>query len=242
MPSGDAPLLSVVMPAYGELPNLRHLLPRLRVLSAQLGVALELLIVLPVEAPEAEMEEVRRLGGQPLRRHPTDSFGDAIRSGLAAIAPSAVAVVTMDADGSHSPETIARLWERRGDAHVVVASRYVLGGSSDNSTVLRCMSRSLNVVYSLVLGIRCRDISTNFKLYRAQDLRRVQLECNDFDVVEELLFAVRRLHGSAFRICEIPDRFHSRQHGVTKRRLGPFILSYLRTLLRLRLLANRRQG
>lgn len=228
--------LAVVMPAYGELPNLRELLPRLVDVAAMVpGLRLDVHPVLPVEASEAEVQELTALGAHPVRRGPTDSFGDAIRSGIAAADESAQFVIIMDADGSHSPETIPRLLEALGDADVAVASRYTHGGSSDNAFVLRLMSRLLNDSFRLILGIGCTDLSTNFKLYRRVDLAQIRLTCRDFDVVEEILFRLKQLHGGHLRIVEVPDRFHERRHGETKRRLGPFIVSYMTTLLRLRL-------
>ncbi len=141
----------------------------------------------------------------------------------------------MDADGSHDPATISRLVARADEADVVVASRYVAGGRSDNGLALRAMSRSLNLAYGLVLGLRCRDLSTSYKLFRYSDVSAVDLTCHNFDIVEELLFRVSRRVGPGFRIVEIPDYFHERDEGETKRQLGPFVASYLVTLMRLRI-------
>ncbi len=97
------------------------------------------------------------------------------------------------------------------------------------------MSRLLNVVYALVLGIQCRDISTNFKLYYREDIFGLPLRCRNFDVIEEILVHISAKYGSSLVITEVPDHFHDRKYGVTKRRLGPFTLSYILTLIRLRL-------
>lgn len=233
------PLLSIVIPAFDELPNLRELLPRIAAVTEQISEAVEVLVVVRAAPSDAEVAFIQQCGGRAIRRNPTDCFGDAIRSGIAALSDQSTLTVFMDADGSHAPETLPRLLAAARNGHVVIASRYAAGGSSENTMLLRAMSRALNLVYALVLGINCRDISTNFKLYQSKDLREVTLSCRDFDVVEELLFAVRSIHRKDFQVVEVPDRFHNRVHGVTKRRLGPFILSYIRTLLRLRLRSRR---
>jgi len=223
------------MPAYGEIANLRVLLPQIhRTLPAEVHGPVEILVVLPDFAPHSEQEEVVRLGGKPILRSPSNSFGDAIRCGLSAVSPGSAWVVLMDADGSHDPATIARLLDVDARADVVVASRYVEGGSTANSVGLRIMSRALNGVYARVLGIDCRDISTNFKRYRGDDLASIELASSDFDVVEELFFRLKVHHGGAFTVVEIPDHFRERASGRTKRRLGPFIISYVVTLVRLR--------
>ena len=226
---------SVVMPAYDELMNLTWLLPRVhQALRDAHAVPGEVLVILPGFADDAEIDAITALGGRVVIREPSNSFGDAIRSGLAAVSPDSRFVVVMDADGSHSPETIPRLLAAPSDVDVVVASRYVTGGSTENSFTLRAMSRALNLAYGLVLGIKCRDVSTNFKRYRADDVRDAALSGRDFDVVEELFLRVKLRHGSDFRILEIPDHFAERKAGSTKRQLGPFIVSYLTSLARLR--------
>jgi dolichol-phosphate mannosyltransferase len=229
--SGGVVRLSVLTPAYDEMPNLRELLPSIqRSLAAVSGLSAEILVVVPGFTSDADRKEIAGLGGTPVVRGPSDSFGDAIRSGIAAIDPASDLVVIMDADGSHDPASIPRLLAEAAHAHVVVASRYTHGGTTDNSMALRFMSRSLNLAYRAILGINCRDVSTNFKLYRAEDLRAVTLTMSNFDIVEELMFRLKVIHGKQFLIKEIPDRFFERRHGVTKRRLGPFIVSYLKTL------------
>ncbi len=227
--------VSIVTPAYDELANLRELLPRLHgVLESEPGVDAEVLVVLPDWAPQVEQDEIAALGATPVLRAPTDSFGDALRSGFAAARGASDYVITLDADGSHDPETLRAMLAAAPNAHVVIGSRYVAGGATDNAFLLRLMSRALNVVYGRVLGINCKDISTNYKLYRRDDLAKISLRCRDFDVVEEIMFRLKDIHGRSFRVIEVPDHFHERKHGVTKRRLGPFVVSYILTLVRLR--------
>jgi dolichol-phosphate mannosyltransferase len=142
----------------------------------------------------------------------------------------------MDADGSHNPMTVRKLLkETSGEkVDVVIASRYVDGGSTDNQYLLKLMSKTLNFVYGKVLGINAQDISTNFKLYSSKELKKVSLTCNEFDILEELLLKLKRQKFNDFSIIEVPDHFHNRVHGVSKRKLGPFIVGYVITLFRLR--------
>ena len=233
--------LSVVMPAYEELPNLREVLPNvISVLSGVTDLTFEILVVLPVSVSTEEQEAIVGLGAIPVVRGPSDSFGDALRSGFAQASTDSDFVVTLDADGSHDPVTIPVMLAATPGADVVIGSRYVTGGSTDNSVMLRMMSKALNFAYGRVLGIACHDISTNYKLYRREDLSKIYLECRDFDVVEEILFRLKALHGEAFKVVEVPDHFRERKHGETKRRLGPFVVSYLGTLVRLRWQTRRR--
>lgn len=232
----DRRSLAVVLPSYDEDENLKTLLPELSaVLDGIDGFDTTILVVVRADPDPTTLDGVRELGAIPVVRGPSDSFGDAIRSGIASVPPDVEFVIFMDADGSHPPATIPRLLEYADSHDVVVASRYVHGGQSDYGPVLRGMSRSLNLCFRLVLGIDCKDVSTNFKLYKRAQLQHITLTCDKFDVVEEILFRLQRLVGKkSFRIHEVPDRFHERRSGSSKRQLGPFVVSYVVTLVRLR--------
>ena len=95
------------------------------------------------------------------------------------------------------------------------------------------MSRLLNLGYSLVLGLKIKDVSTNFKLYRSSALLVDELQCENFDIVEEILARALRAK-KGLKVVEVPDHFFERKAGESKRKLGPFIASYLLTLYRLR--------
>lgn len=233
--SGKTGFASIVMPAFNELENLRELIPTLfQELSSAGQHEFEIIVVLPSAVDDAEVQEVAELGANPVRRGPTNTFGDAIRSGFAQVSDRAEWIVAMDADGSHPPATVIRLLSQPPSADVVVASRYVHGGTTDNPWHLRAMSRGLNFTYSVILGLKCRDVSTSFKRYRANDVRELDLTCDNFDIVEEIFLRIKLLHGRDFSVVEIPDHFSERRHGTTKRSLGPFIASYIGTLVRLR--------
>ena len=233
--------LAVVLPAYDEMASLRLLLPELgSVVAALPDHDAVIHVVLRSAESEVDQQEIRDLGAVPVLRGPTDSFGDAIRTCISSVPADVDLVIFMDADGSHSPATIPALLEHAASNDVVVASRYVKGGRSDNGPVLRGMSRTLNLGFRLVLGIPCQDVSTNFKLYHRHQLQQITLTCENFDIVEEILFRLHWQAGRAeFRVHEVPDYFRERTHGDSKRQLGPFVASYLLTLVRLRMSIGR---
>lgn len=225
--------LSVVLPAYMEEENLRLLLPRITRTLESLGISWEVIVV-DTATPFDKTADVCRLHGCTcVSRQGGDDFGDAVRTGIARTAGEFI--IFMDADGSHPPEFLADLWQHRGEGDVVVASRYVRGGATENPRFLVWMSRMLNVSYSTVLGLECRDVSNSFKLYRGADLRSLDLVCDHFDIIEEILYKLRQ-RNPRLRIHEIPFTFKKRMFGETKRNLLAFILSYAYTMIRLRCL------
>ena len=223
--------LSVILPSYNEEENLRLLLPRIRRACADLTDAHEILVVDTVAPMDGTPELCAEQGVRYVARTGGNLYGDAIRTGIAEARGHRV--IFMDADGSHPPHFLHDLWARRDEAEIVVASRYVKGGFTENSAALVWMSWIVNVGYRVVLGIRCKDVSNSFKLYPGPALKELELRCGNFDVVEEILYKMVK-RNPRFRIVEVPFSFKKRMFGQTKRNLLAFIFSYVVTLFRLR--------
>lgn len=231
MTTAQIPRYSVVLPAYLEEENLRLLLPRIHTVMQSVGQPYEVVVVDTVEPLDATESVCQEHGVRYLHRAPSNSFGDAMRTGLAQARGEWI--VWMDADGSHGPEFIPSLLSHVPGSDVVIASRYIAGGHTENSLALRLMSRALNVSYALVLGLRCKDVSNSFKVYRAEMVKGLVLRCDNFDIIEELLFKLKKCHPRLI-IHEVPFTFKKRMFGETKRSLVAFMLTYLLTMLRLR--------
>ncbi len=227
---------SVVLPSYREAENLKNLLPKLHQAFAQLSGRYEIVVADTKDAMDDTPEVCNRYGAKHVSRGPTNCYGDAVRSGIAA--SSGKHIVFMDADGSHSPTFVAFLAEHRGQYDVVIASRYMQGGSTDNGFLLRMMSRILNVTYSVVLGLPCKDVSNSFRMYNGDLLRSLPLQCDNFDIVEEILVRMRLARGR-LSFKEVPTHFNERECGETKRSLVRFVASYLSTMARLWLLSRK---
>jgi len=228
--------LSVVIPAYLEEENLRVVLPRLTAVLRGTGRSFEVLVV-DTEQPIDQTREVCSGAGVTYcPRHGGNTYGDAVRTGI--VAAQGELIVFMDADGSHTPEFIPRLLEHAATHDIVIASRYVAGGATENPAALIWMSRALNRIYTLVLRIPCRDVSNSFKLYRASLLGDLALECRHFDIVEEILVKCS-VKKRPLLIKEVPFVFKARMFGITKRDLVTFMLSFFVTLVRLWLMKVR---
>lgn len=225
------PALSVVLPAYLEEENLRLLLPRIASVLVELGIGSEIIVIDSMTPLDGTVAVAKAAGAIAIARAGGNSYGDAVRTGITA--SRGEWVVFMDADGSHPPEWIAKLFAARDGHDLVIASRYVESGFTENALTLVLMSRALNWTYSVVLGIPVKDVSNSFRLYRGDMLRALRLACNNFDIVEELLIKLLRAHPS-LGILEIPFTFKKRMFGDSKRNLLAFALGYVFTLLKLR--------
>jgi len=240
--------ISIVIPAYDELLNLRVLLPEVHKVLVDLPhyYPNEVLVVLPSFARTNEITEINRLGAKTVIRMPTNSFGDAIRTGFAAVSSSSEFVVTLDADGSHNPSIIPKMLAVVTGAHVVTGSRYTEGGTTDASLLGLILSRLLILAFSTVFGRTLSDHG-NFKLYRKTSITDIELSGKNFDVIQELLFKIKIRYGRGFVIKEVPYHLSQRNTGRPKRKILRYIISYLKTLTKLlfmkaklRFIANRK--
>jgi dolichol-phosphate mannosyltransferase len=225
--------LTILIPAYKEAENLEIVIPKLKKSLEILDIRHQILVVDSAESSDDTLDVCNRYKVNYIVREPGNSYGDAIRSGIANA--SGEYLVIMDADGSHEPDFIRILWKYRIKNDVVIASRYIKGGSTENSKLLNFMSRILNISYRIILQLDCKDVSNSFKLYKSQDLKSLSLICNEFDMVEEILFKLKKLNNQ-IKIKEVPYTFKRRITGESKRNLVLFIFKYAFTLVRLRLM------
>lgn len=224
--------LSVIIPAYMEEENLRILLPRISRVLGKIGCVSECIIVDSNERLDDTELVCIENNVKYVSREGADSYGDAVRTGIKFA--QGKYIIFMDADGSHSPEFIQDLYKKRDCADVIIASRYIRQGNSDNSLILKAMSRALNMSYSLVFGINAKDISNSFKLYNAEVFNNIYLVSSNFDIIQEILIKARR-NKVSLSILEVPYTFKQRMFGRTKRNLLLFMLGYFITMIKLRL-------
>jgi len=229
-------LIEIYIPAFEEFENLATLLPELtREINKIEKYRFRIFVILRLSEESDSVQMVSKLGAHVILRSPDNSFGSAISSGIRNLNKNSVYTIFMDADGSHSPKRIQDLISEIAisNADVVIASRYVEGGSSDNKNYLILMSRLLNFIYAKVLGIKSSDSSTNFKIYKTSNLLNLDLRAKNYDIIQEILLKLR-INKEDLKIVEIPDHFGERRLGKSKRKLSIFILTYIFTLMRLR--------
>ncbi len=215
--------ISVLVLARNEAENLESLLPEVsRVLSAA-GHDYDITVV--DAASRDGTEAVARRHGASVIQQSAPGYANALRQGIAACAGDAI--LTIDADMSHRPSFILDLLDRRDDAEILIASRYVAGGSADMPASRIVLSRVLNVLFGRLLGIDVRDMSSGFRLYDRRIAQSLDARGEHFDVLPELVaLALEAGH----RVVEVPFHYHPRDAGVSKARVIAFGPSYVRTL------------
>ncbi|MEO8054193.1 MAG: glycosyltransferase [Acidobacteriota bacterium] len=228
--------LSVVIAAYNERENVVPLTERLVRTLDGLGADWELLYV--VEGTDGTREVLDAIAGgnrrvKVLYREKPAGLGAAFRRGFAAVRADADFVVTMDADLNHQPEEIPALLAAReaAGADIVVGSRFVHGSSVSGIPLWKeALSASMNATMRVLWGLKTRDKTSGFRVYRTEALRSLSFRNDNFAFLPEMLIDANH---RGFSIVEAPIRFTVRVHGVSKMHIARTSRSYL-SLLRSR--------
>ena len=134
-------------------------------------------------------------------------------------------VFEMDADFSHNPDDLPRLYHACADEgfDVAVGSRYVSGVNVVNWPMGRVlMSYYASRYVQFVTGIPVRDTTAGFKCYRRRVLETVDLDAIRFKGYAfqiEMKFTAYKL---GFKIKEVPVIFVNRREGTSKMSGGMF--------------------
>jgi dolichol-phosphate mannosyltransferase len=132
------------------------------------------------------------------------------------LASSAPYLAVIDADLQHDETLVPQLLEtaKREDADVVVASRYMEGGSTGDLAAERVRISRLASALAQLVCQGLTDPMSGFFLVRRSFLERVvrRMYGRGFKILLDLLAAAR---GGA-RIVELPYRMRRREHGESK--------------------------
>ena len=134
-------------------------------------------------------------------------------------------IFEMDADFSHNPDDLSRLYEACSidGADLSIGSRYCKGISVVNWPIGRViMSYYASVYVRTVLGMKVYDTTAGFKCYKRKvletiDLDQVRMKGYGFQI--EMKYSTYVL---GFRIKEVPVIFVDRTEGTSKMSSGIF--------------------
>lgn len=208
----------MVIPTYNEAANLAWIVGRLR--RAEPDV--EILVVDDnspdgtgdladdLAATDAHLHVIHRTEKAGLGAAYLHGFGWALEQGYDVIGE-------MDADGSHQPEELGRLLAALTGADLVIGSRWVPGGSVVNWPLSRqVLSRGGNLYVRLLLGIRVKDATAGFRLFRRTTLEKIELASVESAGYVFQTDLVTRTVRAGLRVVEVPIEFVERVRGASK--------------------------
>lgn len=225
---------SIVLLAYNEAENLKILLPRINRVVQKMGIDYEILIIDSAE-PTDNTQDIAEANGARYIPQEEPHYGGAFRTGIKYVTKEHMLV--LDADGSHDPRDIPAIHRKYAKGYdMVIGSRYVKGGVSNDSKSSFVMSKILNTTMRIVIGVKAKDISTSYRLYDAKQIKEVDLVRDNYDVLQEVILKMKinkRKKYQKFRIGETPIVFNKRMYGESKRQLFKFIKGYIVTVFML---------
>ncbi len=223
--------VSVALLAYQEAENLSFLLPEIIEKLKRINEDYEIIVV-DTEKPLDNTEEIcRQFDNIVYINQKYPKFGGALKTAIECASYDKFLI--MDSDGSHNPDDIPRIYEMfMTGADVVIGSRYVAGGVTNDSKLSVLMSRFLNFIFRNIIGVKTKDISTDFRMYDTKQIKNLKLTCENYEVLQEILLYMK-LNNRTLVIKEVPIVFNKRVFGKSKRKLLKFIICYLKNIFKL---------
>jgi dolichol-phosphate mannosyltransferase len=212
-----APELSIIVPTFNEQANIPILVERL----ARLLTSCDWEIVFVDDnSPDGTAAAARAIGETDSRVRCIRRIG---RRGLAGaclegmLSSQARYVAVMDADLQHDEAQLVPMLDtlRTGRADLVVASRYLEGGSAAGLSKQRSrVSRWSTALVHHLLGIELTDpMSGHFMIRRdAVEELAPALSSQGFKILLDIMATAR----GRLRTVELPSEFRERQHGESK--------------------------
>lgn len=223
--------LAVIIPTFNEAENSRIVIP-------QIHSALKTnytTVIVDDNSPDGTQAVIKELAKTyPIKlisRPEKKGLASAVIDGMKSI--EADAYIVMDADLSHPPEMLPKLRSQIEIYDLVVASRYVKGGSAPGWPLKRrIVSRIATMLARPVTPVK--DATSGFFAIRRECLQDVNLTPLGFKIGLECF-----VKGNWKSFSEIPFAFIDRRHGqskLSKREL----FAYIRQVLHLYAYALRR--
>ena len=122
----------------------------------------------------------------------------------------------MDADFSHSPNTIPLMLDQLKTSDFVIGSRYMKGGKSDYTGYRKWISLVANHVARIILGIKIHECTTSFRAFRValfNSLNLSAIKSNGYSFFFECVYELKCVGAD---LTEVPIHFKDRFHGNSK--------------------------
>jgi len=210
----------VIVPTYNEIENIEAIIRAVFVLDKAFDV-----LVVDDNSPDGTAQKVRELQAEyPDRlflevRAGKSGLGTAYVHGFKwAIAKKYDYIFEMDADFSHNPNDLEKLYAACvNGADVAIGSRYVTGVNVVNWPLNRVlMSYYASSYVRTITGMTIRDATAGFICYRRKVLESVNLDRIKFVGYAFQIEMKYRAYANGFNITEVPIIFTDRTKGESK--------------------------
>lgn len=215
----------IIIPTYNEIENIERLIRNIFSLQKKFHI-----LVVDDNSPDQTAEKVRQLQTEFFgalfleERQGKLGLGSAYIHGFKwALARDYEFIFEMDADFSHNPNDLIRLYNActRGGADVAIGSRYVTGVNVINWPMSRVLLSWLASKYvRMITGMDIHDTTAGFVCYKREvliaiDLEKIQFVGYAFQIEMKFKSFMKK-----FKIIEVPVIFTDRTRGTSKMSSG----------------------
>lgn len=210
----------VIIPTYNEIENIE------RVVTAVFSQPADFhILVVDDNSPDGTAQKVRELQKSYSEslflevRKKKEGIGVAYIHGFKwSLAREYSYIFEMDADFSHHPDDLIRLYDRvKNDADVAIGSRYVTGVNVVNWPMKRVLMSWLASKYvKIITQMDIQDTTAGFVCYRREVLERINLEKIQFVGYAFQIEMKFKAHLLGYKIVEVPVIFTNRTRGKSK--------------------------
>lgn len=239
-------MLYVMLPAFNEETALPLLLDRFHQTLPAIEPEYRIVIVDDGSSDNTAgvtEQYAKKMPVELVRHEVNKGLGAAMKTGFAHIAERAAPedlIVTMDADNTHDPATIAAMKRAIEDGDdVVIASRYAAGGEEVGLNAFRkVLSRGASYLVSSVFPVAgARDYSCGFRIYRVSRIQAAFARYGDDFITESSFVCMAEI---LIKIAYLPSRIgevglvlrYDMKEGESKMKYAQTIIRYIKFLVR----------
>jgi dolichol-phosphate mannosyltransferase len=211
----------VIVPTYNEIENID------KIVEAVLGLPMKIhLLIVDDNSPDGTGERIKKLQEKHTRslhlleRPGKLGLGTAYIMGFKwAIERGYLYICEMDADFSHNPNDLPRLFGacEQDSADMAIGSRYISGVNVVNWPMSRVLISYFASVYvRMITRMKVRDATAGFVCYRKEVLETINLDNIRFKGYAFQIEMKFKAWKYKFNVVEIPIIFTDRKEGTSK--------------------------
>lgn len=211
----------VIIPTYNEKENIENIIRKVFSLEHAFDI-----LVIDDGSPDGTAEIVKRLIAEftdrlfIIERSGKQGLGTAYITGFKwALTHGYEYIFEMDADFSHNPEDLLKLWNACANdgADVAIGSRYITGVNVVNWPMGRVMMSYFASKYvRFITGMNVADTTAGFKCYRREVLETIDLDNIRFKGYAFQIEMKFTAYKCGFKLVEVPIIFINRVLGTSK--------------------------
>lgn len=211
----------VIIPTYNEKENIENIICKVFSLEHVFDI-----LVIDDGSPDGTADIVKRLMTEftgrlfIIERSGKQGLGTAYITGFKwALAHGYEYIFEMDADFSHNPDDLLKLWDACANkgADVAIGSRYITGVNVVNWPMGRVMMSYFASKYvRFVTGMDIADTTAGFKCYRREVLETIDLDNIRFKGYAFQIEMKFTAYKCGFKLVEVPIIFINRVLGTSK--------------------------